>query len=287
MQRVRMKRWCSAVLLASLLGTASATAAMPAAQRRQIEALEPLVLKAGRYFKDKKYEESANVVRELQTKVDELAASGDKEVLAELAKTQRRLEKAHALLELEGISLPPLKKLPVDAAERVEIKTPAGKEKISFTDDIAPVLDEQCAKCHGRERRAGAHLNLATFSGLWRGGDNGPTIQPGKPADSLLYQKLTGKAEGEAMPLQSPPLTDTVLKKVETWIEEGAPFDGGDPDQQLSHLADVRKAKRTSHNELSNDRMQLATKNWAEHLGGQERPSGNAQFPAAGRCGPR
>ena len=211
MQRALMNRWFSAAVLASVLATSAATAAIPAAQRRQIEALEPLVVKAGRLFLDKKYKESGNVVREIQTKLDDLAASGDKDVLAELAKIQRRLEKAHALLELEGISLPPLKKLPADTAERVEIKTPTGKETVSFTNDIAPVLDEQCAKCHGRERRAGAHLNLATFSGLWKGGDNGPPIQPGKRADSLLFQKLTGKAEGEAMPLQGPTLADAVL----------------------------------------------------------------------------
>ena len=268
MHRVLMNCWFSAAVLASLLATSSAVAAIPAAQRRQIEALEPLVVKAGRLFLDKKYKESGNVVREIQTKLDDLATSGDKEVLAELTKIHRRLEKAHTLLELEGISLPPLKKLPADAAERVEVKPLTGKETVSFTNEIAPVLDEQCAKCHGRERRAGAHLNLATFSGLWKGGDNGPPIPPGKPADSLLFQKLTGKADGEAMPLQGPALADAVLKKIEKWIAEGALFDGTDPDQDLGHLADVRKAQKTTHNELSNNRLQLATRNWTAYTAG-------------------
>lgn len=281
-----MKLWISAAVLAGWLVTSPAAAAIPAAQRRQIEALEPLVVKAGRLFLDKRYKESGNVVREIQTKLDDLAASGDKEVLAELAKIQRRLEKAHTLLELEGISLPPLKKLPTDTVERVEVKPPAGKEAVSFTNDIAPVLDEHCAKCHGRERRAGAHLNLATFSGLWKGGDNGPPIQPGKPANSLLFQKLTGKADGETMPLQGPALADALLKKIEKWIEEGAPFDGPDQDQDLSHLADVKKAQKTSHNELSNERMQLAAKNWAAcTAGGKNDRSETRNFLLLGDVG--
>ena len=65
------------------------------------------------------------------------------------------------------------------------------------------------------------------------------------------------------MPLQGTPLADTVLKKIEKWITEGAAFDGADPDQELSNLADVRKAQKMSHTELSTDRLALAAKNWA------------------------
>jgi hypothetical protein len=257
-----------AVLL--LVGVRAGFPAQPAItplQRRQIEALDTAVNRAGRLFQEKKYREAGNVLRDNLPKFEELAASTDKDVLAELVKVQKRLAKAHALLELEGIVLPPLRRLPAEA-ERIEVKTPTGKETVSFANDVAPVLDEHCAPCHGRERRCGAQLNLATFAGLWRGGDSGPPIQPGKSKESLLIRKLKGSADGETMPLQQPPLAESSIAKLQTWIDEGAAFDGGDPDQELSQFAELRKVQKQSHHELRNDRLQRAHKNWGVGTGG-------------------
>jgi hypothetical protein len=268
MRYVLNQRWFLSTWLVGMLVCASLTAAMPAAQRRQIEELDKAVTRASRLFADKKYGESGTVVRGILAKLDELASSGDKEVLVEVAKVHKRLQKAHALLELEGIPLPELKRLPAEAYERPAIRAPTGKETVSFTVDLVPVLDEHCAKCHGRERRAGAQLKLDTFSGLWAGGDNGPPIQPGKSADSLLVQKLRGKAEGEAMPLQQPALPDAVIAKFEKWIDEGAAFDGADPEQGFGQLAEIRQAQKKSHQELAHDRLQRALKNWAAGTAG-------------------
>src|SRR5262245_43846496 len=56
---------------------------------------------------------------------------------------------------------------------------------------IRPVLVEHCYKCHSRQaskQRGG--LLLDTRQSLRRGGDSGPPIVPGKPAESLLVQSL-------------------------------------------------------------------------------------------------
>ena len=65
---------------------------------------------AARLYVQKKYREAGDTVRQVQEKMSEMAAGGDAEVIAALDAVYQRLAKAHALLELEGISLPPLKK---------------------------------------------------------------------------------------------------------------------------------------------------------------------------------
>src|SRR5690606_34091300 len=89
---------------------------------------------------------------------------------------------------------------------KIEVATATGKEKVSFSRDIAPVLVQECANCHGYGQRPSGALNMTTFRGLLNGGDSGPPILPGKPAESLLIKKIKGQA-GDRMPLRRPPLS--------------------------------------------------------------------------------
>lgn len=352
-------------------------------QRRQLQALETAVAQAGRLYLQKKFAECGNAVGEIQKKIEEIAADGDPQLLAVLEPIYARVAKAHALLETQGISLPPLKQpgaapkptdqpgppagdevvfskhvAPIlvskcgrchvsaargefsmthfaalmkgtpdgkvvlagdavgsriievivegdmprgglkvtpqeldtlktwiangakyDAADpqtplasltsaqagelaKLEVKQATGKETVSFANDIAPVLDKNCSNCHGRGDRPSGRLNLLTFAGLLRGGESGPPIVPGKPADSLLVQKLKGTGGGERMPLQRPPLADDTIAKIEKWIEEGATFDGPDSNQDIRQVANLAKAERATHEELAAERAEIAGKNW-------------------------
>ena len=150
----------------------------------------------------------------------------------------------------------------VGAAAKVEMAQATGKETISFSADIAPVLAEKCANCHGRGQRPSGRFNLLTFSRMFRGGESGPAIIPGKPAESLLLQKIKGTASGERMPLRQPALPDDVIAKIETWIRENATFDGPDQNQDVQQVANLAKAKAATPEELSADRMKEALKNW-------------------------
>lgn len=135
-----------------------------------------------------------------------------------------------------------------------------GKESVKFALDVAPVLVSQCNDCHGG-RRPRARFSIATFSSLLRGGESGAAIAPGKPAESLLVRKLKGQA-GDRMPLQRPPLADEVIAKIETWIAEGAKFDGEDAGLPLSRVAAVARARTLTAEQLSDERQQLAERNW-------------------------
>jgi hypothetical protein len=245
-----------------------ASAAITLQQRRQIDALDVAMTKAGRLFQDKKLKECAAVIRDVQSKLEGVATADNPELLDALKPVYDRLEKAHALLELEGITLPPLKRPKGGAG--VTIPRPTGKETVSFTKDLAPVLEEKCVGCHGRDRRVGGQLNLFTIAGLLQGGEHAAPLDLAKPAESLLILKLKGKADGDPMPLEQPPLPPPVVAKFLKWIEEGGTFDGPDPEQDLAQLAELGRAHRLPHQKLSEQRVQYALQTWALGMPGVE-----------------
>jgi len=400
-------RWTLGLIAGCTLlvaGWVSQAQASPTAeQRAEIGAISTLMTKAANLFTNSKFKESGEAVKEVQQRIEKLAASGDEQVIAQLGAIHKRLTNAHALLELEGVALPELKpltaaapmpkpdpkgplgtapaatvpgevsftkqvvpiltarcggchvnkasgmfsmatyaalmkgppaglvifkgdgkgsvlmekiddaemppngnKLPVaeievlrkwinegakfdgpdpaanitalatagapapmpNAPPMVQIAT--GKETVSFSKDIAPVLAANCTGCHGTNRPR-ENFSVNTFESLLKGGDAGVNILPGKPGDSLLIKKLKGTAaDGQRMPLNQPALSDTVIAKFEKWIEEGAKFDGPDAKQPVGELAAITKALNSTHEQLSQDRAALALQHWALTLPGDE-----------------
>src|SRR5438874_13364273 len=74
----------------------------------------------------------------------------------------------------------------------------APKAPLSFINDVAPILKENCFACHDAKKRKGK-LDMTTYAGLRKGGDNDDPLTPGKPDESLLYQLISG-ASGKRMP---------------------------------------------------------------------------------------
>ena len=94
---------------------------------------------------------------------------------------------------------------------------PANKTRL-FDRQIRPLL-EQCIQCHGPETQE-AQLRLDTATGLLRGGDSGPVIQPGNPDASRLIQLVRGTRE-----LTMPPgerLSRSEIHALEQWVKTGA-----------------------------------------------------------------
>ncbi len=94
-----------------------------------------------------------------------------------------------------------------------------------FEKKIRPVLTDHCANCHSadaeKNKKLKGNLFLDTRDGLLKGGDTGPAIVPGKPAESLLLKSLHYGDE-----LKMPPkgkLPDAVITDFEKWIAMGAP----------------------------------------------------------------
>ncbi len=98
---------------------------------------------------------------------------------------------------------------------------PTGAEVEFFEKKIRPVLVEQCYQCHsaGAKKIKGG-LRLDTRDALLQGGDSGPAIIPGRPAESLLLRAL--RHEGAVKMPPRGQLSQAVIADFARWIEAGA-----------------------------------------------------------------
>src|SRR5215472_9954790 len=89
-----------------------------------------------------------------------------------------------------------------------------------FEKDVLPLLEAKCVRCHGDKAKK-AELDLRTRAGILKGGESGPVVAPGKPADSRLFEMV----ESSRMPPgKNPKLTPAEVETVRRWIETGAHF---------------------------------------------------------------
>jgi mono/diheme cytochrome c family protein len=226
-----------AVLAVALLLGMRAAAAPTAEQRSEILAIGTLLTKAGNLYKESKFKEAGEAVKELQTRLAKVAEGADPQTVTQLTPLHKRLVNAHALLELEGISLPELKPLEAKpAAAKVTGKAAAAGKAgslapVSFVKDVAPVLNARCGNCHVRNARG--MFSMATYESLMKGPlSAGPVIRGGDVMGSLLVQKVKDKE----MPPSGAGIPESELAMLTKWVQEGAKFDGPDPAAQLTSL---------------------------------------------------
>ena len=98
--------------------------------------------------------------------------------------------------------------------------------------DVLPSLLLRCTACHGRNKQEGG-LDLRTRESILKGGKSGPSIVPGKPAESLLVKRVVA----EEMPPHKrlieaavKPMEPAELEKIRTWIAQGANPSPDEPD---------------------------------------------------------
>ena len=88
---------------------------------------------------------------------------------------------------------------------------------VSFINDVLPIFENSCNKCHGVEQIKEG-LDMRTYETLMAGSFNGTVITPGNAEDSFLVQQLL---EGE-MPKRGPKLTLEQIQIIINWINAGA-----------------------------------------------------------------
>ncbi len=96
-----------------------------------------------------------------------------------------------------------------------------------FEREIRPLLVEHCHDCHGAEDFE-AGLRLTDRSSLLAGGDSGPAIVPGQPAESLLIEAIRYGPDSYQMPPDGK-LPPEAIAALERWVERGAAWPGEMP----------------------------------------------------------
>lgn len=105
---------------------------------------------------------------------------------------------------------------------------PKTELKLDYDRDIRPILKANCFHCHGEQGVKEGGLDLRLRSLIMRGGDSGPSIQPGHADDSLLLQRIV---DGEMPPEDiEKRLTEAEIEKIKEWIQQGAPVTHPEPE---------------------------------------------------------
>ena len=68
-----------------------------------------------------------------------------------------------------------------------------------FENAIRPLLAEHCYGCHGPDKQKHG-LRVDNLPYLLQGGESGPSVVPGKPADSILLDYLSYTDSDHEMP---------------------------------------------------------------------------------------
>jgi mono/diheme cytochrome c family protein len=89
--------------------------------------------------------------------------------------------------------------------------------------DVVNLFQAKCVRCHGGKHTR-ADLDLKTLAGALKGGESGPAVVPGKPQESLLFEKVHS---GTMPPGKKDRLGESELATLRRWIEAGAPSGTG------------------------------------------------------------
>ena len=111
------------------------------------------------------------------------------------------------------------------AAEGLPVSPPSRAEKVRFAEEIQPLLAANCTACHNAKSHEGG-LMLDSLKGIVAGGDSGPGVMAGKPAESVLFLRAAHRQDDVMPPADNKVgaknLSPDQLGLLERWIAEGA-----------------------------------------------------------------
>ena len=104
--------------------------------------------------------------------------------------------------------------LPLAAAEQPD------PTKISFfSEEVLPILETHCYKCHGAEDKLKGGLRLTSREGLLHGGELGAAYDAENPGASMFLEMISYKDDEHQMPPKSK-LADAEIATLTKWIVE-------------------------------------------------------------------
>jgi WD40 repeat protein len=107
---------------------------------------------------------------------------------------------------------------------------------VSFAKDVAPILVKHCQACHGPPEPKGG-FQVTSYGLLTRPGESeSPSITPGKPEESEVYNLVSLDDADVRMPKEADPLSAAEIELIKRWIAQGAKYDAADPNVALSSI---------------------------------------------------
>ncbi|MEO8426379.1 MAG: DUF1549 domain-containing protein [Verrucomicrobiota bacterium] len=110
--------------------------------------------------------------------------------------------------------------------EQAATLPPPADHKINFSQEVKPILEASCVKCHGRGKAKGDFQidNRETFL---KGGESGAAVVLGKSAESRLVELVAGLDPDSIMPKKGSKLTPAQIGLLRAWIDQGAAWGEG------------------------------------------------------------
>src|SRR4051812_16002197 len=92
----------------------------------------------------------------------------------------------------------------------------AGAKKVTYQDNVAPILREKCFACHDSDKMKGG-LDMTSFAKLMEGGGSGAVVKPGDADGSRLFATVSHKVQ-PFMPPKADKLPQAMLDTIKMWI---------------------------------------------------------------------
>jgi hypothetical protein len=116
--------------------------------------------------------------------------------------------------------------LPVPRDRSLELRTPVA-DRAAFDGVALRILERHCTACHNPGKLKG-ELKLDTYDGVMAGGQSGPAVVAGAPAESELLKRVHLPIDDKKHmpPKGRTPLTDDEAAVLTWWVAAGAPATG-------------------------------------------------------------
>lgn len=112
-------------------------------------------------------------------------------------------------------------------------------QEMELVTNVRSVLAHNCYKCHSGAKIEG-ELRLDEKEFVFEGGENGPIISPGNPSESELIRRISlSKNHKDVMPSKGNLLSRDEIAVLRLWVEKGAPWPEGVPQQSIYRVADL------------------------------------------------
>ncbi len=228
-----------AVLFVAVLSVPAPAAELATVDRQIVRGIEAAIRKAGSAYGAGNPVVAGESLADAIRRLDVAMAAASPDLYDALQPMRSKLLTAHALIELDGVSLPPVRVYERPAATPVAksepepgpMPPPAPTGGVSFVSDVAPMLVEKCGRCHIQGARG--NFAMPNFAALMKGPPEGVVVFPGDPVGSRLVETI----ESGDMPRGGGKVSADQLTALKQWIAQGAKFDGPAADTPLDTLA--------------------------------------------------